>query len=107
MTIDEWKSMGAELFGPDTNNWRFVCPSCHHVASVADWKNAGAPEGAIGFSCVGRWAGAVKGATFNGNGGPCDYAGGGLIGLNPVELESGDGHKQRVFQFAVPEVAMP
>lgn len=69
-------------------NWKFRCPSCGHVASVQDWKNAGAPENAAAFSCVGRWLQERKEA-FTKNG-PCNYAGGGLFRLNPVKLEGMD-----------------
>lgn len=73
-------------FGDNPAQWAFVCPSCAHVATVQDWRDAGAPDGAIAFSCVGRWTGAGEAATFKGAGGPCNYAGGGLFGLNPVTL---------------------
>ena len=80
-------------------DWKFVCPSCRHVASVKDWKDAGAPEGAIAFSCIGRYTGAGGDKTFRGAGGPCDYAGGGLFGLNPVEV-SLNGEVLWLFAFA-------
>lgn len=90
MTYNEWAAEGERRFGPRRRNWRFVCPSCGHVATAADWQASGAPEGAIAFSCVGRWAGtddsALERATFRRAGGPCDYAGGGLIGLNPIRI---------------------
>jgi len=100
MTRDEWLAEGRRLFGDDVLQWRFVCPSCGHVASVQDWKDAGAPEGAVAFSCVGRYTGAGGEKTFAKSGGPCDYAGGGLIGLNPVEVGG-----TRVFAFATPDMS--
>lgn len=78
-----------DRFGHDRNDWKFVCPSCGHVASVAEYKAAGA-ENAIGYSCIGRWTGATQKAFAKGTG-PCDYAGGGLIGINPVRVVSEDG----------------
>lgn len=51
----QWFADGTALFGPDPMNWKFVCPVCKHVATARDWKDAGAPEGAVAFSCVGRW----------------------------------------------------
>jgi hypothetical protein len=98
MTKAEWEAEGERRFGKDMMRWRFVCPSCGHIASVQDYKDAGAPVGAIAFSCVGRWAGAGDENTFKKAGGPCNYAGGGLIGLNPLEV--GDG---RYFDFAPQE----
>ena len=71
--------------------WRFVCPSCGHVASVKDWKDAGASEGEVAFSCVGRHLNADDAKTFKHDGGPCQYAGGGLFGLNPVTVIHEDG----------------
>lgn len=101
MTHTEWLAEGETLFGPDPMQWRFVCPACKHVAAVNDWKSAGAPEGAVAFSCVGRWGGAKREAFGDGQG-PCNYAGGGLIGLNPVEVEV-EGRVRRVFAWGPPD----
>ena len=106
-TLDEWRKKAAELFGEDHMKWRFVCPVCEYVATVEDWKKAGAPVNSAGFSCVGRWAG-VNPETEKGdigpNGikgkGPCNYAGGGLFKLNPVTVIDPDGHKMNCFAFA-------
>ena len=95
MTFDAWNAEGERRFGVDRMAWRFVCPVCKHVASVADWKAVGATEGEVAFSCVGRHIDGAKSA-FEGKGeGPCTYAGGGLFRLNPVHVE---GHQ--VFAFA-------
>lgn len=107
MTLEEWRAKAAELFGADHMKWKFVCPVCKHVASVEDWKNAGASVNSAGFSCVGRWAG-VNPETAKGdvgpNGiegkGPCNYAGGGLFKLNPVTVVDPDGHEMHCFAFA-------
>jgi predicted RNA-binding Zn-ribbon protein involved in translation (DUF1610 family) len=94
MTREEWEAEGSALFGPDRMAWRFVCPVCGHVTATRDWKDAGAPETAAAFSCVGRWLDGSRSA-FEGKGpGPCDYSGGGLFRLNPLCV---DGH--RVFDF--------
>lgn len=87
MTEAEFKAIGVERFGPDPMKFKFVCPSCGHIATAEDYKAVGAPETAVAFSCVGRWAeGDWDANTFKRQGGPCTYAGGGLIGLNPVQL---------------------
>jgi hypothetical protein len=78
--------------------WRFTCPACRHVASAADWFNAGAPPGTAGFSCVGRWTGAT--ASFDGKTRPCTYAGGGLFRLNPVHVARADGNVVQMFAFS-------
>lgn len=90
MTEQEWRERGKKLFGEDWMQWQFVCPVCKHVASVQDYKNAGAPQNAVAFSCVGRWD-----ATID-----CNYAGGGFIRLNPVEVVGENGDTHTLFEFA-------
>jgi hypothetical protein len=100
MTHEEWLAEGRRRFGDDIMRWRFVCPSCGHVASVQDWKNAGATEGEVAFSCVGRRTGGS--AAFGERGkGPCNYAGGGLFRINPVSIVK-DGQEHDRFAFAEP-----
>jgi hypothetical protein len=99
MTKDEWIAEGERRFGKDTLQWRFICPSCGHVAAVKDWKDAKAPEGAVAFSCIGRYTKADDKNTFAKKGGPCQYAGGGLFKLNPVKVIGDDG-EHAVFDFA-------
>jgi hypothetical protein len=98
MTHAEWLAEAERRFGPDPLEWQFVCPSCGHVAKVRDWKEAGASEGAVAFSCVGRWLPDPHEAFQKGKG-PCNYAGGGLFAINPVQVEK-DGIKHYVFAFA-------
>jgi hypothetical protein len=102
MTQAEWKAEAAKRFGNDSSKWKFVCPSCGHIASVEDWKKAGAEEGAIAFSCVGRWDGHMHQDAFpkKKGKGPCNYAGGGLFRINPVEVIEPNGYKHHVFAFA-------
>lgn len=87
MTFQEWHDKGVKLFGEDKAKWAFVCPSCGHVATVQDYRDAGAPTGAVAYSCVGRWKGPRSNAFHGSGSGPCNYAGGGLIRLNPVEVD--------------------
>ena len=100
MKAVDFEKLAVSRFGEDKMKWRFVCPSCGHVASVQDWKDAGAPADAVAFSCVGRWLDVGDKKTFKGEGGPCQYAGGGLFRLNPVELEGDDGKKFSCFALA-------
>lgn len=102
MAHAEWVAEGTRRFGADHMKWRFVCPSCGHVASVQDWKDAGASEGEVAFSCVGRHTGAGGELAFRKQGGPCNYAGGGLFRLNPVMVLTPDGVRP-CFAFAPPE----
>lgn len=107
MSHDEWRAKGRELFGDDKRKWRFVCPVCRHKATVAEWQAAGAAEGEVGFSCIGR---RIEGAreAFGSSGvsrkGPCNYAGGGLFRLNPVVIEyvgeNGETLETQMFAFA-------
>lgn len=106
LTHAEWVAEATALFGPDPMAWRFACPCCGHVASVADYKAAGAEESAVGYSCIGRWTGAKRdalglnspeGLPAAGRG-PCNYAGGGLFKLHPVEVVF-DGSARPVFAF--------
>jgi hypothetical protein len=93
----EWIEEAVRRFGDDPRNWRFVCPSCGHVATPADWKAAGAGEGEVAFSCVGRH---LKNPTeMCVKPGPCNYAGGGLFRINPVTVTMDDGKKHDCFEF--------
>jgi hypothetical protein len=102
MTLAEWTAEGKRRFGEGMTAWRFVCPVCGHVASENEWLRAGAPHGAIGFACVGRWIDGSKKA-FEDEGprdGPCTYTGGGLFQFNPVRVDYPDGETTTWFDFA-------
>jgi len=99
MTREEYIAAGLARYGDDHLRWRFRCPSCGHVATPKDWKDAGAPETAVAFSCVGRWLPETTEQAFEKKGGPCNYAGGGLFKLNPITVTH-DGRKHSVFDFA-------
>lgn len=99
MSEEEWRAEGTRRFGEDRMKWRFKCPSCGHVAAVEDWKAAGASEGEVAFSCVGRHLNGKD--AFKGPPGPCNYAGGGLFRINPVRVMH-DGRHSDVFEFADP-----
>ncbi len=99
----EWFDAAIDRYGNDAESWKFRCPSCGHVASVKDWKDAKAPEGAVGFSCVGRYLQKLEDgeqAAFKNKGGPCNYAGGGLFKLNPITVVAEDGAEHAMFDFA-------
>lgn len=91
MTVEEWEAEGRRRFGPDKWKWRFVCPVCGHVATPEDWRRVGAEEGAVAFSCIGRWLPKSREALPPGGikrpASPCNYAGGGLFRLNPVLVD--------------------
>lgn len=100
--LADWEAEGARIFGPDRRKWRFECPSCGHVASAQEWRDAGAPEKAVAFACVGRWAGdpqKAADAAFRLAGGPCNYTGDGLVQINPVEVLIPGRPSWQVFAF--------
>ena len=99
-TVAEWRAEAVRRFGENPLDWKFVCPSCGHVAKVSDWKDAGAKDTNAGFSCVGRWLDASDENTFKNQGGPCQYAGGGLFRINPVIVTREDGEEADFFAFA-------
>ncbi len=106
---EEWMQEGMRRFGPVHDDWKFVCPACGYVASVRDWRMAGAEEGHIAFSCIGRLLPkhlrreAFGTARNNRRPGPCNYAGGGFLACNPVMVNQG-GVVRATFAFAEPEV---
>lgn len=103
MPEDVWRGLAAVRFGDDPLKWRFVCPSCGHVAAVEDWRKAGAPEGAVAFSCVGRWTGdraAAADAAFKRKGGPCNYTSGGFLVINKLFVVLKDGQETPAFEVA-------
>lgn len=98
-TLDQWKKLGEEKYGKNQYNWKFKCPACGYIATPQDYIEAGAPD-AIAFSCIGRFKGIAQSGIFPKDGKikkgiPCDYAGGGLFKLNPINV---DGHC--IFEFA-------
>ncbi|MDP3871266.1 MAG: VVA0879 family protein [Methyloversatilis sp.] len=100
-THAEWLAEAERRFGADRMKWRFVCPSCSHVACVQDWKDAGARTGEVAFSCVGRALGTPEGDAhaFRYAGGPCNYTSGGLFCINGVQVITDDGKTIPVFDF--------
>lgn len=96
---EEWMAEAKRRFGESFMQWKFVCPVCGHVQSVQDYKDAGAEEGMIAYSCIGRLIPGSKDAFQENAKGPCTYAGGGLFRLNPVTVVRG-GEEHYVFDFA-------
>ena len=100
MTKAEWLARGTELFGADFDAWRFVCPGCGHVQSIADFrpfKDRGATPESARCECIGRYTGGRSWA-YGGGPGPCDYAGYGLFPISPVTVIDGE-REVRSFHF--------
>jgi hypothetical protein len=69
---------------------KFVCPSCGHEASPADFKAAGADPQRAPQECIGRVDSKLGG---------CDWAAFGLFDICTVHVDTGD-KKIAVFAFA-------
>lgn len=79
-TADEWRLEGRRRFGDDVMNWKFLCPMCGHVASVRDFKNAGASGPDCAYTeCIGRYIG--KGSQKKDDSSGCDWCCYGLYGI--------------------------
>lgn len=103
-TYENWRIEAAKRY--PNGNIIFRCPVCGWSQSISSLKAAGAPIGTWGFSCIGRYLDKCQRAFGSGINpkkntvGPCDYAGGGLIGLNPVPVLFDDGSVHYFFDFA-------
>lgn len=86
LTKEQWHAHGVALFGEDEMQWRFICPACNHVASVQDYKDAGASPNTVGVACIGRFI-PNRRQAFGTGAGPCDYSGLGLICISPVQVD--------------------
>lgn len=79
LTYEQWLAEGTRLFGPDTRDWQFICPSCGTVQTARDFyalgfiPHTGEVGRLIGFECIGRhngWpgkipdSGKIKGCLF-------------------------------------------
>lgn len=85
-TVEEWRAEGKRLFGGDFMKWRFKCPRCGNVATVQEFKDAGAKGAdAACTCCIGRYV-SDRG---------CDCAAFGLLDICDVHVNG-----QPVFEFA-------
>lgn len=109
ITHAEWLAQGESLFGKDLMNWKFVCPSCGHVASPLDFKafkDRGANPNSATIECIGRYFPKDERGGWSEDHcnpkvkSPCDYAGYGLIGLAPLSVKHEDGKATPCFAFA-------
>jgi len=105
MTKEEWMAKGKELFGENFEEWKFVCPGCGHVQTIADfrqYKDQGSSPNSATCECIGRYSGG-KSWFFDNlrrTGGPCDYAGYGLLCISPITVLDGD---KEIHSFAFAE----
>ena len=108
--VKEWLAEGRELFGRDIMKWKFRCPMCGHVASVQDFKDAGAEDPNDSFQeCIGRYLGAGAPGSPDGNPNGCNWASYGLFGIPNDKgrlVMAEDGKVLEIFDFAREEVPM-
>jgi len=97
-THEEWRAEAERRFGKDPKEWRFVCPACGYETKVSEWLEHDADK-QVAFSCVGRVNGHMD-TPMGTKPGPCNYAGGGLFGLNPVKVTYPNGETSSAFAFA-------
>ena len=101
MTHDEWRKEAIRRFGPNIEDWKFVCPGCGNIASGRDFKDVGAEPNSMYQECIGRYRGGIRWANKKKNQkGPCDYAGYGLFNICPVIVVRDDGVEISSFAFA-------
>lgn len=99
ITFDEWIDEGERRFGPDRDDWKFVCARCGHVQSANEVRKQmptiefGKPEnwlrGTLAMNCEGRLRPEVG----------CDWTLGGLFRIHKLEVVA-DGEATPVFEFA-------
>lgn len=109
----QWVETGRRLYGDDPRRWRFKCPVCGHVQSVASVQqrrpeiaeSGGAQERSImhwiHYSCEGRLDENPRSA-FEDAPDPdagCDYTLGGLFNFAPITVVHGEGESHS-FAFA-------
>ncbi len=84
----DWQAEGRELFGPETRDWKFVCPNCGTVQDMTSFANLGLHPRQIklivGFSCVRIWT--DKGCFS--------------VGEGPTILEISEGELRATFAWA-------
>lgn len=53
--VADWLKELKSRFGEDSEDWKFVCPSCGHVQSVADFKAIGVDGNKAYCECISRY----------------------------------------------------
>jgi len=105
-TREEWTAEGVRRFGENLMHWKFVCPVCEHVQTVADFKkfkDRGATPDDARQNCIGRFMPPdQRRGPSNPDGQPCDYTAYGLLRLAPIVVVGEDGTEQFAFAFGPP-----
>lgn len=96
VTLDEWRAEGLRRFGPHTDDWRYVCPSCGGEASGRAYAKRGG-GGKMGVVCLGQFIPEeeLPEDTY------CQYGvGGGAQLIHPVRVVLPDQTVMPFFDFA-------
>lgn len=93
ITLEEWQKEGKNLFGNNTQDWKFKCPNCGNIQSYKSIKEHN-PEiklnvDNITFNCEGR---------LNSKYG-CDWTLGGLFQIHELEVIASENKIIKVFDF--------
>lgn len=102
-TQKEWMEEGKKRFGEDIMKWKFKCPMCGHVASIQEFKDAGAEDPNCAYTeCLGRYTG--KGSPQKGDSSGCNWAAYGLFGIpndkGIVVISEESGYGVEVYPYA-------
>lgn len=111
---EDWQTEAVKRYGTDCDNWKFRCPSCLNVMTPKMYLELGIKSGMsessvvkmMAFSCVGRLMDKPQ-EIFQKGKGFCNYAGGGLFGLNPILVKFPEGKEGRFFDFADDHLVKP
>ena len=109
MTLDEFLA-ALKAQGVPRDDLAVICPCCKTVQSASDLINADAGvdfesvEKYLGFSCVGRFTGALSPRKVP-DGKPCNWTLGGLFKLHTLEVVTEDGKRHPRFEPATAEQA--
>lgn len=104
LTHAEWVAAAKERYAT-SDDVAFVCPVCKHRQTYREVRALCVDDQRAsqfaGFSCIGRLLPREQTSdAFSSQPGPCSYAGGGLLRINPIAVVFDDGRESRFFDFA-------
>lgn len=106
--LNEFRRRLKEQGVSDRRHAAFICPLCKIPQSIQSFIAIGCSEETaerqIGFSCIGRQAGAPA-PRKEPDGQPCNWTLGGLLRLHELEVVDGEGKAHPYFEIATPEIA--
>lgn len=116
LTQEELLSEAIERFGKDPMGFKFQCPQCGDIASIAEFQAATGTTGLAGQDCIGRHLGALDRAKHasveayrKAGGRGCDWAAYGLF-RGPWEIvipAEGDRPEKSIWGFPLAPAEVP